>query len=68
MYQNHDGVVILSSAAAFYLNRTNVSGILSGGVIGGLEQTGTIRWTFAFNRRTLKKRSWTSRREGTTLR
>ena len=44
MYQNHDGVGDFElGKAAFYLNRTNVSGILSGGVIGGLEQTGNYK-------------------------
>lgn len=39
--------------ACFYLNRTNVSGILSGGVIGGLDQTGTYKMDARFNRKTL---------------
>ena len=39
--------------ACFYLNRTNVSGILSGGVIGGLDQTGTYKMGARFNRKTL---------------
>lgn len=34
----------------------NVSGILSGGVIGGLEQTGNYKMDVRFNRRTLKKK------------
>lgn len=42
--------------AAFYLNRTNVSGILSGGVIGGLEQAGNYKMDVRFNRETLKKK------------
>ncbi len=57
MYQNHDGVGDFElGKAAFYLNRTNVSGILSGGVIGGLEQTGNYKMNVRFNRRTLKKK------------
>lgn len=57
MYQNHDGVGDFElGKAAFYLNRTNVSGILSGGVIGGLEQTGNYKMDVRFNRRTLKKK------------
>ena len=42
--------------AAFYLNRTNVSGILSGGVVGGLEQAGNYKMDVRFNRDTLKKK------------
>lgn len=42
--------------AVFYLNRTNVSGILSGGVIGGLEQTGNFKMDARFNRNTLKRK------------
>lgn len=39
--------------AAFYLNRTNVSGILGGGVIGGQAQTGNFKMDARFNRETL---------------
>lgn len=57
MYQNHDGVGDFElGKAAFYLNRTNVSGILSGGVIGGLEQTGNYKMDVRFNRKTLKEK------------
>lgn len=42
--------------AAFYLNRTNVSGILSGGVIGGLSQAGNYKMDARFNRDTLKRK------------
>lgn len=57
VYQNHDGVGDFElGKAAFYLNRTNVSGILSGGVIGGLEQTGNYKMDVRFNRKTLKKK------------
>lgn len=57
MYQNHEGVDDFDlGAAAFYLNRTNVSGILSGGVIGGLKQTGNYKMDVRFNRDTLKRK------------
>ena len=57
IYQNHGGVDDFElGKAAFYLNRTNVSGILSGGVIGGLEQTGNYKMDVRFNRETLKKK------------
>lgn len=39
--------------AAFYLNRTNRSGILAGGVIGGKEQNGKYKIGARFTRRTL---------------
>ncbi|TQL48743.1 DNA adenine methylase [Homoserinimonas aerilata] len=42
--------------AFFYLNRTNRSGVLSGGVIGGLNQTGNYKIDARFNRETLKER------------
>ena len=39
--------------AAFYLNRTNISGILRGGLIGGREQTGRWKMDARFNRTAL---------------
>lgn len=42
--------------ALFYLNRTNRSGILKGGVIGGLAQTGNYKIDARFNRQTLLDR------------
>ncbi|MEH1017664.1 DNA adenine methylase [Micromonospora sp. CPCC 206060] len=39
--------------ATFYLNRTNRSGIVSGGVIGGIEQSGTWKLDARFNREAL---------------
>lgn len=39
--------------AAFYLNRTNRSGILKGGIIGGLDQTGEYKMDARFNRQGL---------------
>lgn len=42
--------------AAFYLNRTNRSGILNGGVIGGLEQKGAYKIDCRFNRQELADR------------
>ena len=35
--------------ATFYLNRTNRSGVLRGGIIGGLEQAGTYKMDARFN-------------------
>lgn len=42
--------------ATFYLNRTNRSGIIKGGVIGGLEQSGKWRMDARFNREDMIKR------------
>lgn len=39
--------------AAFYLNRTNVSGILGGGLIGGISQNGPYKMDARFNRDSL---------------
>ena len=39
-----------------YLNRTNVSGILGGGLIGGMEQKGNFKMDARFNRATLVKK------------
>ena len=57
MYQNRGDIDNFElGKAAFFLNRTNVSGILSGGVIGGLNQTGSYKMNARFNRETLKKK------------
>lgn len=54
IYRSRDTSDALSlGKASFYLNRTNVSGILSGGVIGGLNQAGTYKIDARFNRTTL---------------
>jgi DNA adenine methylase len=42
--------------ATFYLNRTSRSGIIGGGVIGGLDQTGRWKIDARFNREPLIKR------------
>ena len=42
--------------ATFFLNRTNRSGILSGGVLGGKEQKGEYRLDCRFNKRDLIQR------------
>lgn len=39
-----------TAKATFYLNRTNVSGVLKGGVIGGLEQSGKYKIDARFNK------------------
>lgn len=42
--------------ATFYMNRTNRSGIIRGGVIGGVEQTGLWKMDVRFNKQDLVKR------------
>ncbi|MDQ2638904.1 MAG: DNA adenine methylase [Actinomycetota bacterium] len=42
--------------ATFYLNRTNRSGVLNGGPIGGKDQTGNYKIDARFNRETLLER------------
>lgn len=42
--------------STFYLNRTNRSGVLNGGVIGGLDQTGNYKIDARFNKDGLSKR------------
>jgi DNA adenine methylase len=42
--------------ATFYLNRTNRSGVLNGGPIGGLDQTGNYLIDARFNRQNLAER------------
>lgn len=42
--------------AAFYMNRTNRSGMLDGGVIGGLDQRGNYKMDCRFNRVELSRR------------
>lgn len=42
--------------ATFYMNRTNRSGIINGGVIGGMEQSGNWKLDARFNKENLIKR------------
>lgn len=42
--------------STLYLNRTNVSGILGGGLIGGIEQKGNFKMDARFNKATLAKK------------
>lgn len=42
--------------STFYLNRTNRSGVLNGGPIGGLDQSGNYKIDARFNRETLAER------------
>ena len=42
--------------STFFLNRTNVSGVLKGGVIGGINQTGRFKIDARFNKEALIRR------------
>jgi len=52
----HDHSLLDLGFSFFYLNRTNRSGIIGGGVIGGLDQTGNYKIDARFYRDTLIKR------------
>lgn len=64
-YRNQEGVDNFElGCAAFFLNRTNISGILDGGVIGGMGQSGGFKIDARFSKpgllakiRTIEKRS-----------
>lgn len=57
IYTNAESCDELSTGfAAFYLNRTNVSGILKAGVIGGKRQDGKYKIDARFNRENLIKK------------
>lgn len=56
VYRNGTQSSLELGKAAFYLNRTNRSGILSGGVIGGKNQTGKYKIDARFTRTTLCKK------------
>lgn len=56
--QKHKGEADLLELgfATFFLNRTNCSGVLNGGVIGGKEQKGTYKMNARFNKKGLIER------------
>lgn len=57
IYKTKASVDLLSLGfATFFLNRTNRSGILNGGVIGGLEQKGSYKMDCRFNKAKLVDR------------
>lgn len=57
IYDNSPRDELLSLGfATFYLNRTNRSGVLNGGPIGGKDQTGNYKIDARFNRATLVER------------
>lgn len=56
IYASSDADLSSLGFATFYLNRTNRSGVLNGGPIGGLEQTGNYLIDARFNREGLAER------------
>lgn len=57
IYRNQDKYSQLDVAkAVLFLNRTNVSGVITGGVIGGKEQTGKNAISARFNRTELARK------------
>ncbi len=51
--RKHDADLLELGFSTFFLNRTNRSGILSGGVIGGLNQAGTYKIDARYNKQDL---------------
>ncbi len=56
VYSNSKSYSLELGFAAFFLNRTNRSGILTAGPIGGYEQNGSYKIDVRFNKETLKKK------------
>ena len=57
IYMNHDVTKPLELGfATFFLNRTNVSGVIKGGIIGGKNQKGLYKLDARFNRETSVKK------------
>lgn len=51
IYNNHDKYKEFElGTATFFLNRTNISGVLKGGLIGGVNQKGKYKMNARFNR------------------
>lgn len=53
VYFSHTESIFDMGFSAFYLNRTNRSGVIKGGIIGGREQTGTYKIDARFNKKAL---------------
>jgi len=52
----HSSNLFELAQSTFYLNRTNVSGVLKGGIIGGFEQRGKYKINARFNKADLVRR------------
>lgn len=53
IYNSNTSNLLELGFSAFYLNRTNVSGIISGGIIGGQEQQGRYKIDARYNKEAL---------------
>lgn len=57
IYNNGDSLNYFElGKATFFLNRTNISGVIKGGVIGGIKQKGKYKIDARFNKKDLIKR------------
>ena len=56
IYQDKNAKEFDRGFATFYLNRTNISGVMDGGPIGGLNQEGKYKINARFYKKTLTKR------------
>jgi DNA adenine methylase len=56
IYNNKKSKMLEKGFATLFLNRTNVSGIIKGGIIGGLQQTGTYCIDARYTKNTLIKK------------
>lgn len=56
IYRNENSTLFELGFSAFFLNRTNISGILTGGPIGGINQKGKWKIDARFNKNTLIKK------------
>jgi len=55
VYQSRSASMLERGFATFFLNRTNRSGIIKAGVIGGLDQSGNYKLDCRFNKERLKQ-------------
>jgi DNA adenine methylase len=56
IYNNRGSRMLEKGFATLFLNRTNVSGIIKGGIIGGLQQSGTYDINARYTKSTLIKK------------
>lgn len=56
IYKDEGADILARGFATFFLNRTNVSGVMNAWPIGGIKQTGTYKIDARFNKKTLAAR------------
>jgi len=56
IYNNQKSTIFNLGFATFFLNRTNRSGLMNGGPIGGVDQTGTYKINARYNKENLADR------------